>query len=363
MIKYFDKDDKQFFVLDECENSLLTIQKNVEEISDKVYSIEIEKGVQRIPDYAFIGCVNLQDVYLPGTVRTIGDFAFYNCENLNIHSEYNMTFPQALTKIGNYAFCNTKIKNVNLSGCPINSIGYHAFDSCLELETVILPYVEEISFSTFSHCHKLTKIVIQNTTKKIGSDAFGCCDNLENIELPDSVEKINSGAFSGCSKLKEITLPKNITCIDEFMFSGCKLLKTIYFYNIKEIKRYAFKNCESLNYLYDLTNEKKFNNNLLNNVEFIDDSAFANCKKLTILSLPNIKKIGSASFKNCCNLTLTINKNAILLLYVNHCYCIKKSIHELEQEKNFIYNLYSILIPHISPLTTNTDMSYNISFY
>lgn len=364
MLKYFNKNNEQIFELNECEYKTLKIQQDVEKICNDVYKIIIDENVQRIPDYAFLSCKNLKDVFLPDSVSTIGDFAFYNCENLNVHSEFNRTFPQALRKIGICAFYNTKIKNANFSGCSVHSIGYGAFECCLELETVNLPYIEEINSSTFAHCHKLSKIIIKDTTKRIGSEAFACCDNLENIELPDSIERIDYGVFSNCSKLKEIILPKNITCINEFMFSGCKHLKTIYFYNIKEIKKYAFKNCELLNYLHDLTNGTSFNNNnLLNFVEIIDDSAFANCKNLTILSLPNIKKIGSASFKNCCNLTLTINKNAILLLYVNHRYLIEKSIHDLEQEKDFTYNLYSILIPHISPLTTNIDMSYNISFY
>ena len=52
-----------------------------------------------INDYAFAGCVDLQEVKIPSTVTKIGKYAFYNCSNLT-----KIEIPKSIEEIAENAF-------------------------------------------------------------------------------------------------------------------------------------------------------------------------------------------------------------------------------------------------------------------
>ena len=52
-----------------------------------------------ISDYAFSGCVDLQEVKIPSTVIKIGKYAFYNCSNLT-----KIEIPKSIEEIAENAF-------------------------------------------------------------------------------------------------------------------------------------------------------------------------------------------------------------------------------------------------------------------
>ena len=52
-----------------------------------------------INDYAFAGCIFLQEVKIPSTVKKIGKYAFYNCSNLT-----KIEIPESIEEIAENAF-------------------------------------------------------------------------------------------------------------------------------------------------------------------------------------------------------------------------------------------------------------------
>ena len=62
--------------------------------------------MQTIGNYAFSGCVNLEEVIFEGDSQldTIGTYAFQNCKSLK-----SITIPSGVTKINNQAFRNTGV--------------------------------------------------------------------------------------------------------------------------------------------------------------------------------------------------------------------------------------------------------------
>ena len=52
-----------------------------------------------INDYAFAGCIFLQEVKIPSTVKKIGKYAFYNCSNLT-----KIEIPKSIEEIAENAF-------------------------------------------------------------------------------------------------------------------------------------------------------------------------------------------------------------------------------------------------------------------
>ena len=137
----------------------------------RVYNVVLPEGITSIGDSAFEGCANLRHITMPSTLTEIGSYAFRNTafKELTISASVasigngafagagnlktlnfatNDTFVSVLYSIGESAFAETSVEEVNL---PINvrNIGKKAFDST-----------------------PLRKVTINNPNAKIGEDAF-----------------------------------------------------------------------------------------------------------------------------------------------------------------------------------------------
>lgn len=92
--------------------------------------------------------------------------------------------------------------------------------------------VEEIQFLAFETCINL-KTVIGNGVKVIGDEVFINCSSLNRVCL-ENTQSVGKKAFMNCSALQEINLP-NVTNIGDFAFSGCENLRKIDLSGIKTI--------------------------------------------------------------------------------------------------------------------------------
>ena len=91
------------------------------------------------------------------------------------------------------------------NGLPVTNIGEHAFDRCVNMETVRIP----------------------NTVKTIEKYAFYFCTNLKALDLPESVITIEEATFCGCVKIKEVNLSKNVREFWTTAFEVCNSLERI----------------------------------------------------------------------------------------------------------------------------------------
>lgn len=113
--------------------------------------------------------------------------------------------------------------------------------------------------------------------------------HIKFVSIPNSVIKIGECAFFECEKLKQIILPNSVASIGEFAFSGCvNLEKVTLSTSISSIPRGCFEDCAFTKiHIPEL-------------VETIEESAFLNCDKLTVVdSDARIKKINVATFYGC----------------------------------------------------------------
>lgn len=65
----------------------------------KIKNFDEVPKLTEISDYAFAGCVYLQEVKIPSTVKKIGKYAFYNCSNLT-----KIEIPKSVKEIAENAF-------------------------------------------------------------------------------------------------------------------------------------------------------------------------------------------------------------------------------------------------------------------
>ena len=168
-------------------------------------------------------------------IGAIAGEAFKDCTGVA-----NITLPDTVETIGEYAFSNTGVTSIEL-GNSLRTIGEYAFYKSTNLENVEMQdNVEEIGAGTFSGCTKLTSVRLSKKLTKISNVIFQNCESLKSITIPENVMQFEttvmgrSYAFAGCTGLESITIPKEIHYLPGELFKDCTNLKTVNFRGTKE---------------------------------------------------------------------------------------------------------------------------------
>ena len=217
---------------------------------------------------------------------------------------------------------------VTHSGVIIN--GYKGLGVNIEIPNEIGGLkVLELGESCFERNNRVRRITLPQMLEHIGDNAFSGCSNLERIDIPGCVTNIGVFAFSGCSNMVEVFIGCKVSRIGDFAFTGCKMLKRI---NV-DLRNAAYSSINGV--LFDKqrtiiiqfppangTNSYTipcgvvrigvgaFYGNALSGINMnedlrvIEDAAFAESSRITIMQLPfNVTHVGAASFRSCGNLT------------------------------------------------------------
>ena len=212
-------------------SAVYTKASNLSHVFGKqVTEIVIGEGVAAIGEYAFNGFVNLQKVTIPSSVESIGNSAFGECvlKDVNInsnsiigakYSKYSGTlagiFGDAVenyylgddvTTIGDCAFYNgTNIKSLHLPA-QMTSIGEGAFNKCTGLtgEFSFPEGIEILSAYVLQDCSGITSVKLPNTLKEIYTYALAGCDITE-LTLPASLTGIGMYGLADCKGLTSLT--------------------------------------------------------------------------------------------------------------------------------------------------------------
>lgn len=234
-------------------------------LSGYIRSVEIQKGVTSVGDYAFYNCPRLTDVSLANSVKTIGSWSFALCEGL------------------------TQIVIPN----TVKEMEAAAFYQCPRLETVTLSAgMKRIPEKAFVGCTSLKTVTIPDGIKTIGESAFATCPGLESVSIPASVTTLENGVFSGSfdpAAKVSFTVPETVTAVGTGCFEDTGLREVIW--NAKT----------------DTVESAMFNLSIyLENVEFCDaptifaEWLFHDCYNLKSVTLPSgLTEVGAEAFQNC----------------------------------------------------------------
>ncbi len=190
-------------------------------------SITIPSSVTSISSEAFRGCTGLTSITIPSSVTSISSNAFYGCTGL---TSVNITDIAAWCKIYfDYYFGS-------IDPISSNPLYYakHLYLNGEEVTELTIPNsVTSIGNYAFVGCTGLTSITIPNSVTSIGERTFYNCTGLTSITIPSSVTSIYRSAFYGCTGLTSITIPSSVTSIENYAFSGCTGLTSIYSFAVK----------------------------------------------------------------------------------------------------------------------------------
>lgn len=237
----------------------------------------------------------------------IGDYAF-TCSSIR-----QIDFPRSsLKSIGEYAFLWNDFTELEIPDSVVY-VGKGAFKMCRKLVSVKLGQgLNKILGETFYEMPSLKEVVLSPGIKEIGTRAFYNCPELEYIDL-SYVERLGNYAFYSCAALKEVKLGKNLKYIGACVFEGSAALEkvTLISYPEKIATSYdsgtaQYNNRERGMYtLFDgkvLCNKGRFAGDTIvipDGVEMISDYCFSNAYYFTNLVIPeSVRVIGDNSFFN-----------------------------------------------------------------
>ena len=283
-------------------------------------NVTIPKSIIKMGEDIFLGCSNLDSVYL----CNVSDRS--DSSKLRISSDGTIPklffFDEQSKIINDYTGSVTEVKIPSkINGVDVRVIGYGSFMNCSELTSVEIPDgVISISINAFRNCPSLESIKIPKSVSFIGSSAFWGTKYLENFDdidgfviindilyqykeqsnvtdvtIPDNINLICGNAFSDCQNIKNVTISDGVTNIYDRAFEDCTSLESVKVPDsVNNIGGFAFSNCTSLK---DVT--------IPNGVMYINRSTFNNCQSLESIDIPDsVTFITCYAFEGCTSLKM-----------------------------------------------------------
>ena len=189
-----------------------------------VETVDIPEGVTEIRAGAFEDCVDLEEVALPGSLRSIGDESFC-CSGLT-----GIDLPEGLVHIGKEAFTASGLETIRLSS-TVREIDGNPFTFCVSLSEITAaadsPYFEIINGTLIDKTEmrlvcwperlRHGRCEIPACVRVIGYEAFAYTEDACDIVVPEGVTTLEDRSFAYCTDAV-ITLPASLKEISPSAF-------------------------------------------------------------------------------------------------------------------------------------------------
>lgn len=207
--------------------------------TSNLLSVSIPDTVTSIGEKAFYESAIIY-VDIPASVKSIGNKAFIYCTNLvsvnfsEKAKEKEEDKNEGLETIGECAFQGCLALESIVFPASVKSVGSGAFMQCSDMTSAIfLPKNNDdeavtLGENLFTKCERMTSVTLPKKIDSMGAGMFQNCTLLYRIDVPEGVDSIGASAFTKCG-LREITIPKDVKTIGSSAFTGASNLQHIYF--------------------------------------------------------------------------------------------------------------------------------------
>lgn len=243
----------------------VTLPKSLKWIGDSAFSeckylkeVKIQDGLEEIGSHCFDRCYNLQSIDIPATVSRIEEYAFSDCRSMKSYNvakgnkdyiskqgmlckvrnetEYDPDTDTTQKYTVTYVLYYPSGKSGTLYLDKDMKIDDLAVMNALELKEITVNsdnpwyssddgilYSKDMTQLYACPCKKTGRYVIPDTVTSIFYSAFSN-SSLSKIVIPDSVKDIDRYVFYQCGSLETILVGKNANRLD---FTSCPKLSTI----------------------------------------------------------------------------------------------------------------------------------------
>ena len=285
-------------------------------IDCKSKSVQIKKGVEEIFQYAFCCNKDIEEVYIPRSVKKVGSCAFKSCKNIK---KIVFNFNQITKDAENAFFTYSREIHFYLPSSDFSYVLKNQYerlhnkfsrqglgaltekltseDSNIVIVHTLPDYDGEITID-----EETGYVYNENGDTFVGILADNA-KNLKTITLPNHIRSVSKDAFDVLSlkSIEEIIAPEGIQVIDLYNSAkSCRTLKTI----VAGKNRISIEDGVAYHNGYkeiiDVSKSMKIQNFVCKEgVETISSSAFEGHKELVTIQLPQtIKYISDRAFAN-----------------------------------------------------------------
>lgn len=174
--------------------------------------------VESVRKHAFRSYSAVKTISIPKVSGSIPMYTFDSCTNLEA------IIIGDITDVENYAFNSCeKLKNIDLS--KVTEVGNYAFQRCKALEEIDIPLATSAGIYAFAYAMQNGGTVNAPKLKNIGSSTFYFC-GMTQLNAP-LVTTITSSGLSNCKNLKSLDFPLLQHIDSSGVFYACSALKTL----------------------------------------------------------------------------------------------------------------------------------------
>lgn len=265
-----------------------------------IETVIFEEGslCQKIGDAVFANCVNLKNINIPESVKTLGNCVFRDCQSL-----VSVTLPSAVKNTGEGVFHGCQnLKEFFLSDNENITIGYGCFEDCKNLETIRLNAKKIKLEEVFLQNTAVSKITISSITESLTGAYWynsgrgtwtGSLVNEFVFESPSHLTSVGNNAFAG-AQITSLVLPETVTELYGGIFYGCTALFDW------EIPSHVKKLASGSVFIGSSIIEPKISKDA--HLEYIGDDAFSGISGLTEVDISEATYMGAYVFYNCADL-------------------------------------------------------------
>lgn len=207
--------------------SLKEIGREILTGAEKMISLRIPEGVWRVSHHAFAGLPMLKTLMIPMRIQnSVESFGISRACNVVVaHEEESKTGARlSICRAVRFAAeWTAEEKRITVARDRITPADTY-FEVALPDDDGAGNTVTAIADSGFADCANLTTVIFPSTVKRIGKAAFSRCKSLTTVRLSPELLEIGRDAFHGCEAL-DIEIPLSVLTIDAGALCGVRSVR------------------------------------------------------------------------------------------------------------------------------------------